>query len=101
MADYEILSDINTPIPARDIDTRTVDILIDAGTIEAATPILRKAANELLTDYALTIHAYIEREAVKWQGWIGRVEYYADGVPRIYFDNDPYLREALYRDASA
>jgi hypothetical protein len=98
VADYEILTDTNTPIPARDITARTVTILIEADDPDAAGVVLRKAARDLLTGDALTIHAYTEREAVEWQGWVGRVEYFADGAPRVFFDNNPVRREAVWRD---
>lgn len=98
MADYEILKSIDTGIPTREIGARVVMVLINAVDRPDATNQLRSIARELLTSDALTLYAYIEREAVKWQGWIARVEYRAGGVPRIFFDNDPILREAIYRD---
>lgn len=100
MADYTVLTRKNISSKAHGVKVARIDVLLDVTTKEDAERILKQAAKELIgMNDALEIFAYLEPIALKWQGWIARVEYRANEVPVVLFDNDPILREALYYDA--
>lgn len=59
--------------------------------------LLRSAARQLLKENdKLDIYAYLEKEAIGWHGYIARVEHGKGEEPKVFFDNDPMLRHAIY-----
>jgi len=102
MTDYEVLSVIDTGNPIKKTKAARIKVLINAETIDDATTMLRNMAADLLGENDMIVmFAYIERDAVKWNGYIARVEHGKNEAPKIYFDNNAELRRALYQEFSA
>ncbi len=95
---YEVLGHKRIKVPRQDIVVCETDILVDgASERETVRKALVQAARELMDDhFALKIQAFIEREAVQWRGYVAYAIADQGGGLRIYFDNDPFLRYALW-----
>jgi len=54
-------------------------------------------ARDLMADNdEMVVYAYLEKQAVQWNGYIARMKVVRDQEPVIVFDNDPELRRQIY-----
>jgi len=95
---YEVLSKSSMKVPRQQIRVGEVDILVDgASERESVKREIAQAARDLMGDNtALKIQAFIEREAVQWRGYVARAIANRGGGLQVYFDNDPFLRYAMW-----
>lgn len=97
MSDYQVLE--TRDVSVRGVKSTVMVILCDVTTRNEAGEVLRRVAREHTKDNAyLLVYAYIEEEAVKWGGYIAKMETGKDRGVAIRFDNNPLLKEALYRE---
>jgi len=95
---YEVLNNTSIKMPRQQQRIGEIDILVDgASEREIIKREIAQAARDLMGDNAaLKIQAFIEREAVKWRGYVAWAIANKDGGFEIHFDNDPFLRYALW-----
>ena len=96
MSSYTVLISLNTSLKNK--RTHRLNVLLSGVEDKAgARAALAGIARDLMADNdEMVVYAYLEKQAVQWNGYIARMKAVRGQEPVIVFDNDPELRRQVY-----